>query len=158
MLNETEICSMEQQLNDYLESLNKTVHSFITFFESKKDFNKMVYEYWSVKDILGHITFWHESFSRNLQDIAENRKPNPLKGSLSDVNKMSVNTTKEIPIEVLCQRLLQAQKTIAIHIQNTKVIEIPYKKGSRSYSPLEHLQIADAHIAKHLRDIVTKLK
>lgn len=154
----TEISSSEQQIKDCLESLNATVDSFIYFYKSQKDFNSMVYEYWSIKDVLGHITFWHESFAKNLQDVAENRKPNPLKGKLSEVNKMSVDTTRDVPIKILCERLLEAQKTIAKHILNTKVNEIPYKKGSRSYSRLEHLQIVDSHIVKHLRDISNKLK
>jgi len=155
---ETEMSTLEHQISDCLESLNETVDSFVTFFKSRKDFNRMVYEYWSVKDVLGHITFWHESFARNLKDVAENRKPNPLKGTLSDVNKMSVDTTRDVPIKVLCKRLLEAQKAIAKHILNTKVNEIPYKKGSRSYSRMGHLQIVDAHITKHLRDITTIVK
>lgn len=155
---ETEMSTLEQQISERLESLNKTVDSFITFFKSQKDFIRMVYDYWSVKDVLGHVTFWHESFARNLLDVAENRKPYPHKGSLSDVNKMSVDTTRDIPIKDLCKRLLEAQNVIAKHILNTTVNEIPYKKGSRSYSRLEHLQIVDAHITKHLKDITTILK
>ncbi len=150
--------TLEQQISGRLESLNKTVDRFITFFKSQKDFSKMVYDYWSVKDVLGHVTFWHESFARNLLDVAEHRKPYPHKGSLSEVNKMSVDTTRDIPIKVLCKRLLEAQNVIAKHILNTTVNEIPYKKGSRSYSRLEHLQIVDAHITKHLKDITTILK
>lgn len=150
--------TLEQEISDCLESLNETVDSFVAFFESQKDFNRMVYEYWSVKDVLGHVTFWHESFARNLLDVAENRKPSPLKGTLSDVNKMSVDTTRDVPINVLCKRLLEAQSAIAKNILNTDVTEIPYKKGSRSYSRMEHLQVVDSHIAKHLRDITTRLK
>jgi hypothetical protein len=99
-----------------------------------------------------------DSFARNLKNLAEYRKPNPLKGKLSEVNKMSVDTTRDVPIKVLCKRLLEAQKAIAQHILNIKVNAIPYKKGSRSYSRMEHLQIVDAHITKNLRDITTKLK
>lgn len=148
----------EQQIADCLEKLNNTVDSFVSFFKDDKDFNQMVYTYWTVKDVLGHVTFWHESFARNLQDVSESRKATPLKGKLSDVNKMSVDSTREIPVSVLCQRLIKAQKFIAKHIVNTTVENIPYKKGSRNYSRLEHLQVVNSHIAKHIRDIINKLK
>jgi hypothetical protein len=154
----TEMSRLEEQIRDYLESLEKTVNNFVSFFKHDKDFNQMVYTYWTVKDVLGHVTFWHESFARNLKDVAEKRKPNPLKGTLSDVNKMSVDTTRDVPIKVLCKRFLEAQKVIAKHIFNTTVDEIPYKKGSRNYSRLEHLQVVNSHIVNHLRDINNKQK
>lgn len=41
---------------------------------------------------------------------------------------MSVDTTRDVPIKVLCKGLLESQKVIAKHIFNTTVDEIPYKK------------------------------
>lgn len=104
----TEKNQLEAQIRDCLESLEKTVNNFVSFFKNDKDYNQMVYTYWTVKDVLGHVTFWHESFAK--------------------------------------------------HIFNTTVDEVPYKKGSRNYSRLEHLQVVHSHIEKHLRDINNKLK
>lgn len=72
---------LEKQIRDCLESLEKTVNNFVSFFKNDKDFNQMVYTYWTVKDVLGHVTFWDES-----------------RGKLADVNKMSVDTTRKVPV------------------------------------------------------------
>lgn len=71
---------------------------------------------------------------------------------------MSVDTTRDISIHCLCKRLTEAQKTITKHIFNSNVTMLPYRKGSRDYTPLEHLQVVNAHIAKHLKDITKKIK
>lgn len=118
----------------------------------------MVYPLWSAKDILGHITFWHESFSRNLKDLVKNVKPTPLKGKLSEVNNASVMTTKDITIPTLIKRLKTAHRTIKLNITNPNVNLIPYKKGSRDYDRLEHLIVVNNHIQKHLRDLKKSAK
>ena len=141
-----------------LDLLNEKVSEFIHFFQQEITFDFMVYELWSAKDILGHIVFWHESFARNLKDISLGKKPNPLKGKLSEVNKMSVDTTRPVSVSDLIARLETAQKTIATHITNSSIELIPYKRGSRSYSRLEHLQVVEGHISKHLKDLRKVLK
>ncbi|MEM9672830.1 MAG: hypothetical protein AAF992_09560, partial [Bacteroidota bacterium] len=120
------------------------------------DFSLMVYAHWSAKDILGHLVFWHESFARNLRDIAQNQKPNPLKGKLSEVNQMGVDATRSVSIDRLINRLTAAQLVIDKHIFNTEVKLIPYKKGSRDYGRLEHLEVVAAHIKRHLKDLHKK--
>lgn len=135
-----------------LKLLQHQVSKFITFYKQDVDFNKKVYPLWSAKDVLGHITFWHESFARNLLDLAEGRKPNPLKGKLSEVNNLSVSSTKASTIQELLDRLATAQKVIDSHILNDAILEIPYKKGSRNYTRLEHLEVVERHISKHLKD------
>lgn len=113
----------------------------------------MVYARWSAKDILGHLVFWHESFARNLCDVSESQKLNPLKGKLSEVNQLGVEATRSVFIDKLIIRLNAAQQVIEEHIFNTEVQLIPYKKGSRDYSRKEHLEIVVAHIKRHLKDL-----
>lgn len=141
-----------------LKLLQNQVFDFIAFYKQIIDFNTKVYPLWSAKDVLGHVTFWHESFARNLLDLAEGRNPNPLKGKLSEVNELSVSTTKECTIQELLERLEAAQKIINNHILNESILEIPYKKGSRNYTRLEHLEVVGKHITKHLKDMKNVLK
>ncbi|MEZ5016993.1 MAG: hypothetical protein R2800_08060 [Flavipsychrobacter sp.] len=143
----------EEDITKQLQLLQQTVHDLIAFYQQGTDFDTMVYTYWSVKDVLGHVTFWHESFARNLKDIATGTKPHPLKGKLAEVNEQSVATNKGVSIPLLIQRLQQAQHTIEEHIYNTSITTIPYKKGSRDYNRLEHLEIVTSHINKHLKDV-----
>lgn len=141
------------QLKTNLETLRNELSDFIDFFAQDYDYTTMVYELWDAKDILGHITYWHESFAKNLLDLANERIPNPPKGKLSDVNVLSVESTREVPKETLIQRLKKAQHTIELHIFDEKIKMIPYKKGSRDYSRIEHLEIVADHIHKHLTDL-----
>ncbi len=146
----------EEYIKTKVEILRNELKKFIIFFEQGLDYNKMIYEYWNAKDILGHITFWHESFARNISDLGKNIKPSPLKGKLSEVNKQSVETTKNESVENLIKRLKEAQNTIEEYVFLDKINLIPYKKGSRDYSKLEHLEVVSNHIHKHLKDISKK--
>jgi len=148
----------EEQIKDKVEILRGELKKFIAFFEQGLDYDKMIYEYWNAKDILGHITFWHESFARNILDLGKNIKPSPLKGKLSEINKQSVETTKNESVENLIKRLKEAQNTIEEYIFLDKINLIPYKKGSRDYSKLEHLEVVSNHIHKHLKDISKKIR
>jgi hypothetical protein len=51
-----------------------------------------------------------------------------------------------------------AQNTIDQNIGNILIESIPYKKGSRNYSRIEHLEIVEGHIRKHLKDLNIKIK
>ncbi|MBQ19822.1 MAG: hypothetical protein CMD31_03610 [Flavobacteriales bacterium] len=146
----------EEYIKTKVEILRNELKKFIIFFEQGLDYDKMIYEYWNAKDVLGHITFWHESFARNISDLGKNIKPSPLKGKLSEVNKQSVETTKNESVENLIKRLKEAQNTIEEYVFLDKINLIPYKKGSRDYSKLEHLEVVSNHIHKHLKDISKK--
>ena len=43
------------------ERLNKTVKELIATCRALSNPNVAIYDGWSAKDILGHLTFWHES-------------------------------------------------------------------------------------------------
>jgi len=146
----------QKQIKTNVEILRNEVDQLVDFFEKELDYDKMVYKYWNAKDILGHITFWHESFARNISDLGKGIKPKPLKGKLSEVNTQSVETTKNESIENLIKRLKDAQVIIEEFIFIDRINLIPYKKGSRDYSRSEHLEIVSNHIHKHLKDISKK--
>ena len=140
-----------------LSNLQESIQNLTAFFEQDLDFQQMVYELWNAKDILGHLVFWHESFARNIRDLGEGVKPTPLKGKLSEVNQQSVTTTAPASIRTLLNRLQAAQNIIEKYIFDETIDLIPYKRGSRSYSRQEHLQVVSGHINKHLRDLRKKL-
>ncbi len=148
----------ESDILTALTCLQSRVNQLIAFFRQELDFSEMIYEYWSARDILGHLTFWHESFSRNLSDLSNGKKPNPLKEKLSEVNRMSVETTRGIAVGALIDRLSTAKDTINEHIFNTSILSIPYKKGSRDYSRHEHLTVVADHFQRHLKDLHKKYK
>jgi len=143
----------QKHIENNVKILRNELEQLFTFFEQGLDYYKMVYEFWNAKDILGHITFWHESFAKSISDLGKGNKPKPLKGKLSEVNKQSVETTKNESIENLIERLKDAQSTIEAFIFEDNINMIPYRKGSRDYSKTEHLEVVSNHIHKHLKDI-----
>lgn len=51
------------------------------------------------------------------------------------------------------EKLEAAHRVIQEHLLNPGPGWIPYKKGSRAYTPEEHLDVVNRHILAHLRDI-----
>ncbi|WP_238625261.1 hypothetical protein [Aggregatilinea lenta] len=137
-----------------LERLNDVIEHLLNIYKNIPDPDIMVYEVWTAKDVLSHLTFWHESFARNVSDLSMDIKPTPLKGKLSDLNQAGVDAMKSYSVGAVMERLETSQRTIQDNILNPKIVLIPYKKGSRDYTSEEHLEIVIDHITQHLRDVV----
>lgn len=135
------------------DRLNKVVKDLIATCRTLPDPDAAIYEGWSAKDVLGHVTFWHESFARNVADLVHDRKPTPLKGKLSDLNQRGVEEMRPCSLEEVIGRLEAVQRIIHANILNPKLILIPYRKGSRDYTPEEHLSIVADHVQAHLKAI-----
>jgi hypothetical protein len=135
-----------QQLDESVVDLNET-------YKHLSDSGVMVYKLWTAKDVLAHLTFWHESFARNVMDLVNGRKPTPLIGRFKDLNQAGVDSMHSERLEAVMARFNSAHKLIQENILNSGLNLIPYKKGSRDYSPEEHLEIVKGHINKHLRDV-----
>jgi hypothetical protein len=78
---------------------------------------------------LGHIVSWDISFSKNVLDAVENRKPNPFRGSLTEVNERGVQEMSQYSINELIHKIREAQTIVENNIMNTSVKVIAYKKG-----------------------------
>lgn len=141
----------------YLQRLNETVTDLFSVYQTLPDPSLMVYELWTAKDVLAHLTFWHESFARNVDDLVRGRKPTPLKGRLIDLNQGGVDAMKSLPLAQVLDRFESAHMIISGNILNPALTLIPYKKGSRDYTPEEHLDIVCKHTRMHLRDVTKAL-
>jgi len=141
-----------------LQRLNETVAQLLGVYQTLPDPDALVYELWSAKDVLAHLTFWHESFARNLADLVNGRKPTPLKGRFIDFNQGGVDALRPETLPAVLGRFQSAHQIVQENILNPTLTLIPYKKGSREYSPEEHLDIVNAHINEHLRDVRKALK
>ena len=109
---------------------------------------------WSVKDTLGHILFWHESFARNVAALADGREPDVLAGKYIDLNRRGVEESRAMSTDRLAARLAEAQAVIRRCIVELPAdVQIPYRKGSRTYTPDEHLAIVRDHIVAHLHRV-----
>jgi hypothetical protein len=136
-----------------LQRLNETMEKFYELYRDRIDLEIEIYEGWNARDILGHITFWHESFARNVNALIKGNKPSPLKGKYVEINQRSIDETKTLTTKQIMSRLKNAHRIIHENILSDKLEMIPYRKGSRDYSPEEHLDIVNGHIAGHLKSI-----
>jgi len=141
-----------------LNRLNAIVAQLLAVYHDLPDPNATVYELWTAKDLLAHLTFWHESFARNVDDLAHGRTPSPLKGRLRDLNQHGVDMMSHLTLAKALARFDAAHATIRANILNPALTMIPYRKGSREYTVEEHLDIVDDHINQHLRDVCKVLK
>ena len=138
--------------------LNETISQLFDVYQNMVNPDIYIYEEWTAKDILGHIVFWHESFARNVSDIVNGIEPTPLKGNYRDLNQRCFDEMRTKTIDELAKRLEAAHRVIQENILNPKLVLIPYKKGSRDYTPDEHLDIVNEHIKEHLKGIRKAVK
>ncbi|GAB1483258.1 hypothetical protein MASR2M78_20740 [Treponema sp.] len=143
-------------LDEQLIEEQNVVSEVIEFYQTDRDFKKIIYDDWTAQDVLGHITSWHMSFERNLLSAVQKEKPKPFSGTLTDVNEREVKKMAQYSIPELLAAIKKAQETIDLNIKNSEVTEIAYKRGSRNYSPLEHLEIVQRHLRTHLKDLQAK--
>jgi hypothetical protein len=136
-----------------LQQLDETVAQLYDTYKHLSDSGVMVYKQWTAKDVLAHLTFWHESFARNVMDLVNGRKPTPLKGRLIELNQAGLDAMCSEMLETVMARFNFAHKVIQENILNSTLNLIPYKKGSRDYSPEEHLEIVKGHINEHIQDV-----
>ncbi len=136
-----------------LELLDSTLSGIYELYQLVDDPGMQIYEAWTARDILVHITFWHESFARNVSDLAAGKKPSPLKGTYRALNQRGNDEMAGLSIAEIIEKLRSAQRIIQENISSKKVKMIPYRVGSRDYSPEEHLEVVQEHIAAHKSEV-----
>lgn len=134
-----------------LKRLNDTIASLIEIHKNIADPQAEVADGWTANDVLAHITFWHESFARNISDLVNGCQPAPLKGRYADLNRRSTQEMQGLTVEQIIERLNAAHEIIQRDILSPTLKLIPYRKGSRDYTPEEHLDIVTGHIREHLK-------
>jgi hypothetical protein len=140
-----------------LARLDQTVTRLHGVYHNLPDPGILIYPEWTAKDVLGHLTFWHESFARNVRDQAQGIKPTPLKGKLMDLNLGGVDALRPYTLEQVLARFDVAHQIIQENIHNPILVLIPYRKGSRDYTPEEHLDLVNEHIQFHLKEVARHL-
>ena len=137
-----------------LTQVDEAVERIIQAVQETTDPESLRVDDWSVQDTLGHIAFWHESFARNVNALVEGREPDVLEGSYPDLNRMGVERSRKMNVGRIAGRIRRAQGVIRRCVLALPAgTQIPYRKGSRDYTPDEHLKIVRDHIIAHLNRI-----
>ena len=117
-----------------LSHLDATVAQLLSKYHELPSQDHVAPGEWSARDILAHLTFWHESFARNVGDLVAGRKPTPLKGTLAELNRRSVDALGDCSPAELGQRFADAHAVIRAGILDPGLTLIPYRRGSRDLS------------------------
>ena len=137
-----------------MEQLEQAVEQIIASVRQVEHPESLRVDEWSAKDTLGHIAFWHESFARNVSALASGRVPVVLEGTYTDLNQRGVEASRTMTVGQIAGRIRRAQATIRrCIIKLPEDTAIPYRKGSRDYSPNEHLVTVRGHIIAHLNRV-----
>jgi len=108
---------------------------------------------WSARLVVAHVVFWHEAFARSVADLAAGRRPSPLAGNYAALAERTRDELGYLPIEALLERLVAAQAVIRRDIGSPRIDIIPYRRGSRPYPPVEHLEVTRDHVARHAAEL-----
>ena len=144
----------EESRRELLEQLDDAVRLIIAAVSEIERPGSLRVDDWSAKDTLGHIAFWHESFARNVSALVNGREPHVLEGTYPDLNQRGVEASRAMTVGCIAGRIRRAQATIRRSIVKLPAdTAIPYRKGSRLYSPDEHLAMVRGHIIAHLHRV-----
>jgi len=133
-----------------LERLGATVADACAWFRAHENVEFAVNTVWTARDALVHVLFWHESFARNVGDLAAGVTPRPLKGTYAELGQRAAQESQGCSVSELLARLEHAQRAIEQSVFDPNVTLIPYKVGSRPYTPSEHIRVVDDHVRGHL--------
>lgn len=139
----------------HLERLAETVSELTDLYRSIGEASALVNSAWTARDALVHVVFWHESFARNVRDLAGGIRPTPLKGTYAELGERASAEAQGLPVKELLGRMISAQRIIEQSVYNPLVTSIPYKVGSRPYGADEHLKIVNEHVRGHLNQVRT---
>lgn len=133
---------------ELLKCLNHEVVQFVELCR-REDPALAVNSEWTAKDVAAHITFWHESFARNLRDAAAGVSATPLRGTYAELNARCMREMRPLTMDQITERLICAHRTVEELILEPSLTEIAYRHGSRPYGPDEHLEVVASHIHAH---------
>jgi hypothetical protein len=140
--------------HELLEQLDEAVQQIIDAVRQIEHPESLRVDDWSAKDTLGHIAFWHESFARNVSALVNGREPDVLEGAYPDLNQRGVEASRAMSVGRIAGRIRRAHATVRRSIVKLPAdTAIPYRKGSRDYSPDEHLITVRGHIIAHLHRV-----
>ncbi len=141
------------ELASSLASLEAAVDRLAAAARALPDLDAPTTGEWSGRMVVAHVVLWHESFARNVADLAAGRRPSPLAGTYAVLAARTRTELGDLPIETLLGRLEAAQAVIRQHVGSPRIALIPYRRGSRRYAPAEHLAVTADHVARHAAEL-----
>lgn len=132
--------------------LSKNLETFIREVKTKQ-LTLLATDQWSVKDVLCHLVFWHESYAANYRALADNKEPPLLEGPGYMLNPQGVRSLRKYSRNALIERLRDAQESLYESIMEKQVPQMTYKKDGRVYRTDEFLSVIARHVVTHTKQV-----
>ncbi len=141
-----------KKLQKYLELFDLAVKEFI-ITASKIDPDFVVYkEGLTKKDIVAHVTVWHEYYAEVLTALVNKLPPRLYNKSTPLVNKIWLDKYKGVSLNTIIKNLEEANNIILKNIVKIKGV-IPYSEKGRRYIPWKYVSAIAGHIKGHTKDL-----
>lgn len=143
---------MNQNYKQLFAILSKNLGGFIEEVKNKK-LTLMATDEWTVKDILCHIVFWHETYAANYKALAQHSKLAIPELPAYKLNMPAVISLRRDTIEELINKLHKANKILYTSIVEKKVPRMTYNKGGRTYDTADFLDMVARHVNTHTKHV-----
>ena len=137
---------MNQKYITLYQKLDEALDNFLLKVD-KKNLKAMATSSWTVKDVLGHITFWHEYYAQQYKALSENKMPY-VHRSLAGKNEEGRKEMSKYPKYKMINKLKKANSTLKKCILEDEIPKMRYMK-SREYKTDEFLDVVIGHINRH---------
>ena len=109
---------------------------------------------WGAHEVLSHIVFWHETYARILEAMAEGRQPAVLVGVFPEFNRIAVERFRTVPDAVLVARLRKANAIVVAALGSVPPhARIKIKSGANPRGPVQFADRVEAHLRGHLDEL-----
>lgn len=110
---------------------------------------------WGPKEVLIHLVAWHEYYISILHELLLGKKPELIKGTLKEQNKLAVEKNRDKSIESLLLRLKTAEEELKriYSYPNAKKLHIALKVGGKARPLNEIIRLDVAHFRRHQQQL-----
>jgi hypothetical protein len=136
---------MPKSYRDLFVELDNAISCFLAEVNKKKLTDRV--KKWTVKDVLGHITFWHRYYAQQYESLAQNTDPfffESLAGKNEEARKEMDKKSKKW----LVAALSEAQESLRESIVQKRVPRMHYMR-SHEYATGDFLKVVISHISRH---------
>jgi hypothetical protein len=140
-----------------VKKLTNSVNEFQKVYKLHYPDDRMS-DVWTVRDILCHITYWHEYYVKNLEAEAKGTSYIMPRTKLYLMNQKGVEKMRKYSDVKLFTRLAKANSQLGKVALSGKVKQMTYWEGRKPYTLLTFLELIDRHIQSHTRGIGKKRK
>ncbi len=133
--------------------LDEAILSFITFTRSlpPRMMEPSKTEKWGPREVLIHLVFWHEQYSKIAAAVAANKQPELLQDTFKDINRFAVAQNLSDSIEELVARWTRAHQALARTARTRRAggLKFSLREGSREWPLSDLVRLAARHIQNH---------